>query len=901
MSNAQSHFYLCTGFHRSGTSLLAQSLAQAGMFMGNELMGATFSNPLGHVEDMPIVRLHDKLFQINGADWRYRDNGPLIKPNWLSNYLGRYISDAKLNGVLCGVKDPRAAFFLKDWQVAGEGSVRYVFVYRHWSTAVGSLFNRSARHLVNSTAPIPANIVNFDFWKHPDWAVNMWLATNKRILEFYRQHQASCLLISQEAFVEDNQSVQNAADKIDLPAAFVSNHSFNEKLMTNQAPAKLKAMCSPEKLAELECVWKELQLLADVASPKQPEFLVAKHYPTAIQLNINCDSEVVKDLPLPKFDTTCLTWQEALGFLARIPERLFEPVLVDTLLKRPFSRSEHYQTLAKIAHKNGLYLYTKLSKMRAMHVEQGTWQVSQWSLFTENEPNWFSTLDGDLPQIIPFSLRPLGEYLELDPNQTLDVVNAEWSVLQHGLESCQQDDLSEVLQNTLLYRISTSGSEYSILANIALQKGLFCHAEFALIKALRIDYNGELVLALGDLYLRQKMHIKALQCYEEANQLLPNTAAVIARMANTQFLLGDLFQAKRLLTEAQQLQPNNRVVKLCQKQLAEKRVETESELSLSKHVAAMFIMPTVEDYEQVVSLTREDKEAGELLDLYTQRCAFILRNNRQWLIRGMKNLPEVCADYMSSLIFKHWQKLWGAAVVNQILRLPDSNGIELKMPPGESKNTVAVYIELDSTNTLSLALNFIANINAPIDLIIAGPEDLKQDVVAQCSALSLSVLYQSIDAKIPWLDIHSALLVDYELVCKLHLIENTEFPNATNWCLQQLFSLLGDVETANKIISSMQTQQDIGLVVPSYHPNLAEILVSEDNLDKISSTAKQLNVELDTAFYAYPAGGMFWYRPKAVNIDYIKSLPIENTADLHKLLPAILKANHFSTQLSHML
>ena len=59
-----SPFYLCSGFHRSGTSLIAQSLANGGMHMGDELMGASFSNPLGHVEDMPVVRLHDKIFKL---------------------------------------------------------------------------------------------------------------------------------------------------------------------------------------------------------------------------------------------------------------------------------------------------------------------------------------------------------------------------------------------------------------------------------------------------------------------------------------------------------------------------------------------------------------------------------------------------------------------------------------------------------------------------------------------------------------------------------------------------------------------------------------------------------------------------------------------------------------------
>ena len=49
------------GFHRSGTSLVTEILSRAGLFVGDDLIGANPSNPYGHFEDREVVRLHDRL------------------------------------------------------------------------------------------------------------------------------------------------------------------------------------------------------------------------------------------------------------------------------------------------------------------------------------------------------------------------------------------------------------------------------------------------------------------------------------------------------------------------------------------------------------------------------------------------------------------------------------------------------------------------------------------------------------------------------------------------------------------------------------------------------------------------------------------------------------------------
>ena len=51
--------FAIAGMHRSGTSLVAGLVRAAGLPMGEELVGASATNPHGHHEDRAFVALHD--------------------------------------------------------------------------------------------------------------------------------------------------------------------------------------------------------------------------------------------------------------------------------------------------------------------------------------------------------------------------------------------------------------------------------------------------------------------------------------------------------------------------------------------------------------------------------------------------------------------------------------------------------------------------------------------------------------------------------------------------------------------------------------------------------------------------------------------------------------------------
>jgi len=69
MTRDQSKTVVVLGMHRSGTSMVAGVLARLGVDMGQELLGKSWSNPLGHFEDKDFVELNERILDAAGGSW----------------------------------------------------------------------------------------------------------------------------------------------------------------------------------------------------------------------------------------------------------------------------------------------------------------------------------------------------------------------------------------------------------------------------------------------------------------------------------------------------------------------------------------------------------------------------------------------------------------------------------------------------------------------------------------------------------------------------------------------------------------------------------------------------------------------------------------------------------------
>jgi hypothetical protein len=165
-----------TGMHRSGTSLVAALLQQAGVDIGRNLLPGNSGNPYGHFEDTEFMVFQAELLRARGLDMFV--NHPVdfgATPVELEQ--ATRLIDARAEKPLWGWKDPRTSLFLEFWhQLLPKAS--YIFLYRHPLEVVTSLMRRG------------------DFLDNGrlELGLQSWCVYNERIVSFYRKNSNSCVM-----------------------------------------------------------------------------------------------------------------------------------------------------------------------------------------------------------------------------------------------------------------------------------------------------------------------------------------------------------------------------------------------------------------------------------------------------------------------------------------------------------------------------------------------------------------------------------------------------------------------------------------------------------------------------------------------------------------------------------
>jgi hypothetical protein len=136
------------GMHRSGTSMVANLLQQAGLNLGDaaDLMPPAAENPEGFYEHLQFVKLNDEVLNVAGAAW---DCPPAAGFDWDDSALDSFRARARRLAVPLeerlpwGWKDPRTSLTLPFWRSAF-GPLRIVAVVRNPLEVVTSLHRRNA-------------------------------------------------------------------------------------------------------------------------------------------------------------------------------------------------------------------------------------------------------------------------------------------------------------------------------------------------------------------------------------------------------------------------------------------------------------------------------------------------------------------------------------------------------------------------------------------------------------------------------------------------------------------------------------------------------------------------------------------------------------------------------------
>ena len=245
---------IIAGFHRSGTSMLAQELHNAGLFVGENLMPPSLANIDGYYEDLDIVAIHDRILECNDTDWQHCENTdfkvPLTYEQQINNIADKYTR----KHCQWGFKDPRSTFFLNKWYKTLKNPYT-IIVYRHYNETTESLLHRESRHLLSHVNPSALR-----FWKESELANKMWLAYNQKLVQHALDNPDTTIIVSHKALLEGLPIISILDDKFDIKL------NADEKTIIEPLRPRSEVL-SPlpienELYQELETTWNQLEKLS---------------------------------------------------------------------------------------------------------------------------------------------------------------------------------------------------------------------------------------------------------------------------------------------------------------------------------------------------------------------------------------------------------------------------------------------------------------------------------------------------------------------------------------------------------------------------------------------------------------------------------------------------------------
>jgi glycosyltransferase involved in cell wall biosynthesis len=214
----RSTILIIAGMHRSGTSLTAALLQDAGVDIGQRLMGSGSHNVKGHFENLDFVEFHEDILYSQGFNRAGWTLSPSIQVQ--EQYLERakLIVEKNSGKKIWGWKDPRATLFLDFWaNLIPEA--KFLLIYRTPWEVVDSLYRRS----------------DDVFYSNPNLAIELWVHYNQIILEFYKQFPDRCLLLNINQIIKDSSFLVEAIkDKFGISLLIPAPDIYESSLFCTQ-------------------------------------------------------------------------------------------------------------------------------------------------------------------------------------------------------------------------------------------------------------------------------------------------------------------------------------------------------------------------------------------------------------------------------------------------------------------------------------------------------------------------------------------------------------------------------------------------------------------------------------------------------------------------------------------
>ncbi len=226
---------IITGMHRSFTSVTAQILHDAGLFIGDQLIGPGKGNWGGHFEQKDIVEFHIHLLEKSGTlkapFLPYSRSLKKVLRLDLHQKSAKKLIEKHFQKGNFGFKDPRAALFLPIWQ-AVIPQAKILLLVRHPLACVTSLMQRSEQSGKSQRGLLT-------IWRY----LNLWYLYNQHIRYILESAPASCHVLHVPYDLNDHRMIEHLQNRLvvwgfDLSAMRI-NAFFDPKLITTQDCATL--------------------------------------------------------------------------------------------------------------------------------------------------------------------------------------------------------------------------------------------------------------------------------------------------------------------------------------------------------------------------------------------------------------------------------------------------------------------------------------------------------------------------------------------------------------------------------------------------------------------------------------------------------------------------------------
>ena len=246
-----------TGFHRSRTSLVTALLHRAGLFVGDDLLGAMPSNLYGHFEDREVLELHREILADHGDGWQVdRPTTLAVSPEqW--RRMRELVQARTARHRYWGFKEPRVCLLLGAWHYLMPDA-KFLIVYRDPAECVRSLQARQGLDYLRRQGPVEQHR---RFFSEPDHGLRVWDTYNRAVVAFARAHLESCLVLPSEALSEGFPLVARVNERFGSDLDEVSTSAVFDARVTGTDTRELPVH-DEQVAARVARTWNDLEELA---------------------------------------------------------------------------------------------------------------------------------------------------------------------------------------------------------------------------------------------------------------------------------------------------------------------------------------------------------------------------------------------------------------------------------------------------------------------------------------------------------------------------------------------------------------------------------------------------------------------------------------------------------------